>query len=515
MHKAKKLAKKAFPLHTKRGRALKRAAATVGLAKPIQFSLKYQNWIDTVEKELFLPVVQHKTSNKPLFSIVIPFYNTKLKYLDSLFDSIVNQSFGDWELIVADGSSDVESSVVIKNLCEQDSRIKYYKHTKDTDISGNTNQALDHAVGEYIVFCDHDDTLDSHALNEVAAALQADPSIDIVYSDEDKITDDGRWRHEPLFKPDWSPHLFMYTNYTNHLSVVRSTLVEKVGGFRKECNGAQDYDFLLRLHGAQENLNVHHIGKILYHWRQAEGSTAAEFDSKSYAFNAGKKAIETFMETTGIQGTVEVMENRPGFYREILDPSSIKKVLVVSAVSDVENERKAVIERLKSNTVTDLIVEYMSIQPNKLDDVNSDGYDAVFEFTKPCYPEKSDWLDRLVGVLELSDVADVAPRILSSDRQKVVDMGVVYGSDGSKIMLNKGRRAYDMTLNGHCEWVRDVDELSGAVKGFKTKQTKTANRYHVVWSHVDFKHYPVFGKSSMFNANLQLSKKGKIIPNGQ
>lgn len=514
MHKAKRLTKKAFPLHTKRGRKLKSIAAKIGLANPVQFSIEYQNWIDNVEQELYLPVVQYKKSDKPLFSIVIPFYNTKLKYLDSLFDSIVNQSFGDWELIVADGSSDKSISEVIEYLSKQDSRIKYYKFTKDTDISGNTNQGLEKATGEYIVFCDHDDVMDIHALNEVAAALQADPSIDIIYSDEDKITDDGKWRHEPFFKPNWSPHLFLYSNYTNHLSVVRRELVSSANGLRAECNGAQDYDLLLRIHGKNSDLNVYHIPKILYHWRQAEGSTAAEFDSKSYAYQAGKKAVETFLKLRNIKGAVEIMENRPGFYREIFEPVRIKKVLIISAVSENENECSAVIERLKSATSTKLNVEYAISRPGRLGDVKTDSYDAVFEFTKPCYPEKTDWLDQLVGVLELDDVADVAPRIISPNWERVVDMGIVYGADGREIMLNKGRRVHHMTLNGHMEWVRDVDALSGAVRGYKANSVaKNKQQYHVVWSHVNFRQFPIFGKSSMFNPNLNTGKKGKIIPN--
>ncbi|MCA9313747.1 hypothetical protein KDA08_05560, partial [Candidatus Saccharibacteria bacterium] len=120
---------------------------------------------------------------------------------------------------------------------------------------------------------------------------------------------------------------------------------------------------------------------------------------------------------------------------------------------------------------------------------------------------------QLVGVLELEDVKDVAPRIVSSNGQKVVDMGLVYCADGRKTMLNKGQLIHYMTLNGNCEWVRDVDELSGSVRGFRTKPFNNNKQYHVVWSHVDFKNYPVFGRQSMFNPNLQLNKKGRIALN--
>jgi glycosyltransferase involved in cell wall biosynthesis len=514
----KKTMKKIFPPRTKRGRVVKKAAYHVGLAKPSYFDPKYQEWIDNVEPEIFLPVVKSKAKTKPLFSIVIPFFNTPSKYISPLIDSIVNQTFDDWELIIGDGSNDKESSREIQDIAQQDKRIKYYKFDKDTDISGNTNQALRHAVGEYIVFCDHDDVLNVNALNESASAIVKNLNIDIIYSDEDKISDDGKWRHNPLFKPDWSPHLFLYTNYTNHLSVIRRSLVEAAGGLRSEYNGSQDFDLLLRVHSLKDDINVHHIDKVLYYWREADGSAAADFSSKSYAIEAGKKALQQYLDRQSINGTTESIDGRPGFYRQVLMPNSIHKVKIYVAVSDDMAQNNAVIEKLKAYTKSDYLkYEFIPMLASQINNLKhtSETDMAIFEFRVVAYPKSIDWLDRLIGVLEMDDVAEVAPRIISSDNQKVVDMGIVYDRKGNDVRLHQGQMVYDMTLNGHTEWVRDVNKLTQSVVGYRAGGRKGNSKYSVVWSHVDFNAYSVFGKTSFFNSNLYVNKKKKILPNAR
>lgn len=510
-----------FPPESKHGKWLKNKAQKLNLAKPYEHDQKYQDWIDYVESEVFLPVLKLEKNNTPLFSIVIPFFNTPSKYLHPLIDSIVNQSFSDWELVIGDGSNDYEIKKTIQEVARQDERIKYHKFNKNTDISGNTNQALEYAVGKFIVFCDHDDVLDIHALNESASVITNDHNVDIIYSDEDKLSDDGKWRHNPFFKPDWSPHLFLYTNYTNHLSVVRRTLVEGVGGLRPEFNGSQDYDLLLRIHSLRKNIKVHHIDKILYHWREADGSAAADFSTKSYALNAGKKALQEYLDRQSIKGTTEIIDGRPGFYRQILKPSTIHKVKIRVAVSDDMAENNAVIEKLKAYTASDYLeYEFLPILASKINELQRTGEtdEAIFEFRLVAYPKSVDWLDRLVGVLEMSDVAEVAPRIISSDNQKVVDMGMVNDGKGKVILLHKGQMVYDMTLNGHTEWVRDVDALTGSVVGYRAVNKKNGikcRQYCTVWSHVEFNAYSVFGEPSFFNSNLYVNKEKKILPNAR
>lgn len=518
----KKIAKKLLPANTRRGRFVKSGAAKVGLAKPVEYQTEYQHWIRFVEPEMFLPIVQLPKGKAPLFSIVVPFYNTKDNYLFPLLDSIAGQSFGDWELIVADASSDSGRRRAIKQAAEYDGRFTYHSITRNEGISGNTNQALKYAKGKYIVFCDHDDTLSPHALNEVAAKIASNPSYDIMYSDEDKISDDGKWRHSPFFKPDWSPHLFLNTNYTNHLSVIRRELVEKAGGLRPEFDGSQDYDLLLRIHRqADKPLQVGHIDKILYHWREAAGSTATNHNSKSYAFEAGRKALQEYVNSGPVAGEVQNIPHRPGFYQHKLSPATITKSIIYVGVGEDMAVNKVVADRLASLTAAEKIkAVFTPISSKEIDaapPAEKNDHTAVFKFRAVAYPEGADWLDRLVGALELPDVACVSPRIVSADGGRIVDMGVVNDGQDNAYRLFEGLASNDQTPAGHVEWVRDVDALSGAVIG-RSGDTSQARKHHVVWSYVTFYHQPIFSHSTYFNSNLSAkagkSQKTKVAING-
>jgi glycosyltransferase involved in cell wall biosynthesis len=513
----KKVAKLFFPPQTKRGRAIQRAAASIKLAPPINYHFEYQRWIRHIEPEMFLPVVPATREAAPLFSIVIPFFNTPDKYLQPLLDSITGQAFEDWELIVADASTDERRSEAIKRATSFDDRCRYYRIRKNAGISGNTNEALKHVAGKYIVFCDHDDTLSPYALNEMAARIVANPSIDILYSDEDKLSDDGKLRHSPFFKPDWSPHLFLNTNYTNHLSVIRGELVKAVGGLRSEFDGAQDYDLLLRIHRqSSEPLVVEHIAKVLYHWREAKGSTAINHRSKAYAFEAGRQALQQYIDDGPVAGKVENIRNRPGYYRHLLMPNTIDGALIYIGVSDDAAINGIVANRLQSLTKTDLRVQYKVVSQTELEaaPLAKQSDTATFKIGVIAYPREADWLDRLSGVLELPDVAVVAPRILSADSGVIVDVGQMKSADGRLIEPFNGLASDDLTLAGHTEWVRDVDELKDGVVGYAPNKKNDSNLFRVVWAFVEFNHYKILGQSRFFNPNLQLARDedGRIRP---
>ncbi|HRF28118.1 MAG TPA: glycosyltransferase [Candidatus Saccharibacteria bacterium] len=515
----KKIARKAFPPGTGRGMKLKKTAALVGLARPVPYDEHYDRWMQWVEKDTFLPLVEYE-GKETLFSIVIPFYNTKDKYLSPLIDSIRGQSFENWELIMADASTDDERSKAIEAISKTDQRLKYHKMTENGGISFNTNFALTKATGKYIVFCDHDDTLNPHALNEMAAKIVADPAVDILYSDEDKLSDDGKWRHSPFFKPDWSPHVFLNTNYTNHLSVVRRELVESVDGLRPELDGSQDYDLLLRIHRKHKGLKVAHVNKILYHWREAEGSTAVNHNSKSYAFEAGRKALQEYDDKGTVKGIVTNIPERPGFYNHKFSPEIIKSAHVVISINEQDELNQAFLLKLKEKTNAGLVTpDFLAVQPSKLDEKLKSlvAHDALFIFRQTALPQESDWLDRLCGVLELPDVKAVAPRIMNSDYGAIIDMGIVRDAASNPVELFKGRAANDQTPLGHVEWVRDVDELSGAVEGrvLSKKVKKDSQTYNVVWSYVNFRKLPIAGDARFFSSNLFITKKGKIKTSGK
>ena len=516
----KKLLKRIFPSGTKRFAFIKRLAVTLHLARPVPFEPDYERWMKHIEPETFLPVLK-PDEQKILFSIVIPFYNTPAKYLTPLLDSIRSQSYQNWELIIADASTDDERVEAIKEASQRDARFKYHKVKKNGGISANTNFALDKAVGEYVVFSDHDDTLSPHALNEAATQLLNDSKIDIIYSDEDKLSDNGKWRHSPFFKPDWSPHLFLNTNYTNHLSVIRRKLVEGVGGLRPEFDGSQDYDLLLRIHRKFGPLNVSHIDKVLYHWREAAGSTAVSHNSKSYAFEAGRKALQEYVDAGPVPGEVMNIDMRPGFYNHKFTPAFVTSATICVGVASDKEKNQRFLEKLHEITDTNVVsATFIAVDPGisstRLKEL-SNGTDAVFIFRTTAMPCESDWLTRLCGVLELPDVACVSPRILNADLGRVVDMGKVDDGNGTLLPLLKGLAASDQTYIGHAEWVRDVDELSGAVEGYlRTKPAgAAAQRYSVVWSYANFRNQHILRAARFFNGNLYTSPKNKVRINGE
>ena len=250
----------------------------------------YQDSYDDVQQELEKLEVRENV----LFSIVVPLYNTKRKFLIELIESVLNQSYEKWELCLADGSdaahSDVE--IVCKEYQEKDGRIKYKRLKENKGISSNTNLCAQMATGDYLVFVDHDDTIDSNALAYNALSIEKSKA-DVIYSDEDHMTEDGQQKL-PFYKPDWSPDLLYSQMYICHLLVVRKELFDKLGGVRPVCDGAQDYDLMLRL--SLETSKIAHIPKILYHWRETSNSTAATSDAKPYAHEAGRKALDDFLK---------------------------------------------------------------------------------------------------------------------------------------------------------------------------------------------------------------------------
>lgn len=247
----------------------------------------------------------YKFSYEPKFSIIVPTFNTPIKFLREMIDSVKEQTYSNWELCIADGSGgNKELEAVLEEYSKADDRIKYKILEKNYGIAGNTNGALELATGEYIGLFDHDDLLTPNCLYEVAKALQ-DEEYDILYTDEDKVNTDLTEYMDPNFKPDWSPDLFYSHNYITHFFVVKKQIIDEIGGFRSEYDGSQDYDLMFRCIEKAESIK--HIPMILYHWRIHADSVAGDPSSKMYAYDAGKRAIEGHFERCGIKAKVEHM----------------------------------------------------------------------------------------------------------------------------------------------------------------------------------------------------------------
>ncbi len=239
----------------------------------------------------------------PKISIVVPLYKTPLKFLEEFIDSVKCQTYSNWELCLSDGSGkNSPLRNILQKYSKEDTRIKIISKEEAMQISENTNMAMGIATGEFIAFSDHDDILTPDALFECAKALNEDNSIDVLYSDEDKVSMDGREYFEPHFKTDFNIDLLCSMNYICHLFVVKKDIVDKVGLLRTEYDGAQDYDFVLRCVEVAEN--IHHIPKVLYHWRAHKDSTSENPQSKMYAFEAGARAIQAHYDRVGIHAKV-------------------------------------------------------------------------------------------------------------------------------------------------------------------------------------------------------------------
>lgn len=243
-------------------------------------------------------------SYEPKFSIVVPLYMTKESYLRALIESVANQTYANWELCFADGSGEGSPlEKIIKEYQKRGLNIQYEILAENKGISENTNAAIKMATGDYIVLADHDDIVAEDALYECAKVINADKNIDVLYSDEDKIDMAGKKYFDPNFKPDLNMDLLCSMNYICHLFVVKKTIIDKIGMLRSEFDGAQDHDFILRC--VEVAQRVYHIPKVLYHWRCHINSTAANPESKLYAFEAGRKAVEEHYKRIGVPAKVE------------------------------------------------------------------------------------------------------------------------------------------------------------------------------------------------------------------
>ena len=306
-----------------------------------QEDIDYETWFGlnkATEKDL-QKQRKNQPEHGPLISIVVPVYRTPEIYLREMMESVMEQTYGNWELCLADASprgeqlrqdlkkikgrktrdavmkipnGDTELTSVIREYQLKDSRIRYEILKENKSIAENSNAAMEMATGDFVGLLDHDDTLEPNALYEVARKICEDDRVDVVYTDEDKINSKGTKHLTPNMKPDFNLDLLRSNNYICHLFVVRRILMEKVGGFRKEFDGAQDYDFILRC--TEEAEKIAHVHKVLYHWRTHEKSTSDNPESKIYAFHAGRRAVESHLQRLGIQAEVEETCDL-GYYR--------------------------------------------------------------------------------------------------------------------------------------------------------------------------------------------------------
>ena len=248
---------------------------------------------------------------QPLISVIVPVYNTDPQWLRACIESVRRQAYANWELCICDDASTLPATVQTLREYESDERVRMRFASVNGGISVASNLALELARGDFVALLDHDDELAPDALAEVVRYVNAHAGADVIYSDEDKLDLQGA-RCDVFFKPDWSPEHFLTCMYTCHLMVVRRQLMSEVGGFRTGYEGAQDYDLLLRL--MERTRHIHHIPRVLYHWRKLPQSTASAGQAKPWALDAGRLAIEDYVRRTAIDAEV-LPGGLPGLYR--------------------------------------------------------------------------------------------------------------------------------------------------------------------------------------------------------
>lgn len=267
----------------------------------------YQTWLfaQRVTKKNLETQSKTKFAYSPKISILVATFNTKEEYLKEMIDTVVNQSYSNWELCIADGSTnDFVEKYVHEHYSNYGDKIKFQKLDQNYGISGNTNKAFEMATGDYITVYDHDDTLELDCFYEIVKALQ-EYRYDVLYTDEDKFDDSTKMYNDPNLKPDFSEDLLRSHNYITHLFIVNKKIVDEVGYYNSEFDGSQDYDYIFR---CVEKANaVYHIPRILYHWRMHPESTAQNPENKMYCYDAGKRAIEAHYKRVGVEAMVEFL----------------------------------------------------------------------------------------------------------------------------------------------------------------------------------------------------------------
>ncbi|MGE5213352.1 MAG: glycosyltransferase [Nitrospirota bacterium] len=265
-------------------------------------------------------------SSQPLISILTPVFDTPVPWLREAVDSVLAQVYGNWELLlVDDGSSDADLLRALPVVAARDRRIRLVRLESHQGISAALNRGLEVANGEWVTFLDHDDVLEADALFRNIKLLQENPELDLIYSDEDKLTDQGF--DSPILKPDWSPDFFLSCNYLCHMIFLRRDLVRAVGGFQSQFDGSQDYDLLLRV--SERTERIHHIPRVLYHWRRSENSSASDVRQKPGQLEASWRAIEAHLNRRGEQAHVAVDWRTHAFYvrRELRETKQISVII--------------------------------------------------------------------------------------------------------------------------------------------------------------------------------------------
>lgn len=453
---------------------------------------QYQIWIKKNEPNESSLEAQRQNGfdYEPKISIITPVFNTPKKILIEMIESVINQTYANWELCIADGNSkEQDVREILQIYAEKDNRIKIKLLQENKGIAGNSNEALSFSTGDFVTFLDHDDKLPPFALYEIVNAVNKNPDSDFIYSDEDILSYNGRKRLKPHFKPDWSPDTLRSYNYITHLTVIRRALLDKIGCFRDGFDGSQDYDLILRT--AEHANKIIHIPKILYHWRESKGSTAGNPFAKLYAYDAAKKALNEHLLRIGLKGEVY---NSPlwGIYTikyEIIESPKISIIIpnnnhtetlrkCINSILDKSAYKNYEIIIVENNSNKKEIFDYYK-EISRLNNVkiatwnNTFNYSAVNNFgvrhsdgevllflNNDTEVINKDWLERMLEHAQRKEVGAVGAKLYYPN-YTIQHAGVILGIGG---VAGHSHKDYDGNDFGYYNRLKIVQNLS-AVTG--------------------------------------------------
>jgi glycosyltransferase involved in cell wall biosynthesis len=427
-----------------------------------RLNIRYHHWIhhhdslSDVELEQFKAKAD-KFLNKPLLSIILPVFNPELEAFDQAIQSIIRQVYPHWELCISDDAS-TQPGVreIIEKHAQADKRIKVVYRQVNGHISAASNSAIALASGDYLVLFDHDDELHPLALFLVAKVINDHPDVEIIFSDEDKLTSSGK-RIEPYFKSDFDDALVLSQNMVSHLGVYRAKTVHQIGGFRVGYEGSQDYDLLLRVIERIRPNQIVHIPWVLYHWRISKESVAASVDVKPYAVQAAEKAIAEHLQNQKINATVKPHQ-KFGYQIDYALPKTHPSVNIFIQLNQIQDRFSSLIDSMLRHTAYDnyqitflcnkkIGTDFQSISDKIAPHVdheifipendttslnqciNSSKSDYICLVDEICLRFSENWLQKLLSIAAQPGTGSVSPQVLYKNGY-IFSNGIVFGASG-------------------------------------------------------------------------------------
>ncbi len=493
--------------------------STLGLNRP-----DYNLWCEHSElTEYDIEEINNNINEfkeKPLFSIIVPVYNVDQEWLERTIDSVRAQLYEKWELCLCDDlSPSPHIRQVLTQYAELDSRIKVIFKEKNEGIALTSNAAFALATGDYVGLLDHDDEISIDALYENAKVINTNPDVGLIYSDEDKLDMQGR-RCDPFFKPDFSLELLRSQNYICHFTVIKKSILDEIGGFRNGYDGSQDHDLILRT--VEKTSKVYHIPKILYSWRKIPGSTAAVYDSKSYAWEAGRKAVQDSLERNNIEG-ITTFAKYQGSYRvrpniignplvTIIIPFMDKADLLETAVTSIlektqyrnfeilgvsnNSKEPKTTNLLKSLTDRDERVKFIEYNvPFNFSDINNHAVsvakgDYIVLLNNDIEIISPEWLEALLELAQNPEIGAVGGKLYYKD-DTIQHAGIVVGMAGIAGPPHHLFHRDDVGYYARAHVIHNVSAVTGACLMVKKQLYETVGgmdneNFGIAYNDIDF-----------------------------